>query len=350
MPISKKLSYFILQLSAIALYTAFVGGLMYFYGEFKFDYLLEAFLFISLFVLCTHTLRYFIIRNDWFSLRFNKLIPRVLIISIFLGIVFFPISVVNAVIWGTISWQESFEGANVIYQISVFTLLFLLWSLIYFLFHYISSYQRALKMTALMNEAELKNLKSQLNPHFLFNALNSVRALVDENPQKAKKSITALSNLLRISLVSGKKRLITLNEELNTVKDYLSLEHIRFEERLSVEINCPDETLNMKLPPMLLQTLVENGIKHGIANLKQGGKISIHSNTKNKKLILEIRNSGKYINGKKTDSGLGLNLSRKRLELLYEKDAELSIQNEDENTVLTIVEIPEYHADENINN
>lgn len=324
---------------------------MYFYGEFKLNFLAEACIFISLFVLYTHVLRHFIIRYDWFSLRFNKLIPSVILISFAMGIIFFPISVINAVAWNTITWLESFEIANIIYQTSFFSLLFMLWLLIYFLFHYISNYQRSLKMTALMNEAELKNLKSQLNPHFLFNALNSVRALVDENPQKAKISITALSNLLRISLVAGKKKVVPLSEELETVKDYLSLEQIRFEERLEMTINCPVESLNYKVPPMMLQTIVENAIKHGISNLKDGGRVDIKSFIKDRRLHLEVRNTGQYLNGKPgKGSGLGIKLSRKRLELLFDESATLKIGNEDKQTVLTEIIIPEYKGDENNNN
>lgn len=324
---------------------------MYFYGDFKLNFLAEACIFISLFILNTHFLRYFIIRYDWFSLKFSKLILRVLLISLFMGIIFFPLSVINAVAWETITWMEAFEKANFFYQISIFSILFLLWLLIYFLFHYISNYQRGLKMAALMNEAELKNLKSQLNPHFLFNALNSVRALVDENPQKAKISITALSNLLRISLVAGKKKVVTLSEELETVKDYLSLEQIRFEERLDTNIDCGKETLNYKVPPLMLQTIVENAIKHGISTLKEGGLIDIRSFISENKLHLEVRNSGQYLNGKiGKGGGLGLKLSRKRLELLYSENASLNVANEDSKTVLTEIIIPEYKGDENNNN
>lgn len=350
MAISKKISYYTLQLSAVLLYTAFIGVLMYFSGKFRLHYLIEAFLFIFLFILFTHGWRYLIIRYNWFGLRFNKLIPRVIGFSLLLSILFFPVSVVNAVAWETITWNEAFEGINIVGQLSFFTLLFLSWSLIYFLFHYISNYQRTLKMTALMNEAELKYLKSQLNPHFLFNALNSVRALVDEDPQKAKISITALSNLLRMSLVTGKKKLVPLSEELRTVKDYLSLEHIRFEERLSVKIDCPKNTLHRKVPPMMLQTLVENGIKHGISTLKEGGEIDIRASLENENLHLEIRNSGRYLNGKSSKTGgLGLKLSRKRLELLYDKEASLSIQNEGTGMVLTQIVIPKTKSDENTN-
>lgn len=353
MAISKKISYYVLQVSVILLYTIFIGILMSANEGIRWNFLVEAFLFISIFISITHALRLWVIRQNWFSLKFNRLIPRVIIISLTLAIAFFPISVLNAVAWNTISFEDAIRGANVLYQISFFTLLFLLWSLIYFLFHYISSYQRTLKMAAILNEAELKGLKSQLNPHFLFNALNSVRALVDENPSKAKMSITALSNLLRTSLISGRKKLVSLEEELETVRDYLSLEHIRFEERLQVKFDIRENTKNRKVPPMMIQTLVENGIKHGISNLKDGGEISVCSSIDNDHgLLIEIRNTGQYINGKakKSDSGLGLELSKKRLDILFNNEAELSIGNEDTKTVLTKIRIPQIKQNEDINN
>jgi signal transduction histidine kinase len=351
MRISKTKSYFILQIASIAVYTGFIWFLMTFNGKVDGTYILEAFVFISIFVVFTHFFRAWAIRFDWFGMRFNRLIPRVLSASLLMGIILFPISVFNAVLWSTIGWNEALSTANIIYQIGFFTILFLLWSLIYFLFHYITSYQRSLKMAAVMKEAELNQLKSQLNPHFLFNALNSVRALVSENPEKAKVSITALSNLLRLSLVSGRKKLITLNEELATVKDYLSLEQIRFEERLEIQIECPKETLSFKVPPMMLQTIVENGIKHGISKLKEGGRIMVSSKIYNDALLLEVRNNGQYVNGKKkSSSGFGLELSRKRLELIYGSRASLEIRNENENTVLTELIIPENEYHENDNN
>src|SRR5690606_34796559 len=115
---------------------------------------------------------------------------------------------------------------------------FIIWSLLYFLFHFINNYKKEeiknLKWEAARNEIELNKIKSQLNPHFIFNSMNSIRALVDENPDLAKNAITQLSNVLRNSLLMGKKKLIPLGDELKIVDDYLSLEKTRFEERLTI--------------------------------------------------------------------------------------------------------------------
>ncbi len=111
----------------------------------------------------------------------------------------------------------------------------------------------------------LERLKSHINPHFIFNSLNSIRALVDENPERARTAITELSNILRSSMQVEKMETVPLNKELDIVKDYLALEQMRFEERLKIELDIDEDTLNQPVPPMMLQTLVENAIKHGIS-------------------------------------------------------------------------------------
>src|SRR5690606_34921334 len=145
---------------------------------------------------------------------------------------------------------------------------------------------------------------SQLNPHFLFNSLNSIRALVDIEPQKAKVAITSLSNLLRESLLLGKENLIPLSSELGVARHYLDLEKMRFEERLDIEWNL-DESLNSFLiPPFSIQMMIENAIKHGISNLVDGGKVVVNTYQENDKVVVEVRNSGTLKTVK--DLGVGI--------------------------------------------
>src|SRR5205085_9378123 len=99
-------------------------------------------------------------------------------------------------------------------------------------------------------ELELKTIKSHINPHFIFNALNSIRALVDENPERARTAITELSNILRSSMQAEKLETVPFERELNIVKDYLALEHIRFEDRLRIEYQIDEDTLDQPVPPM----------------------------------------------------------------------------------------------------
>jgi LytS/YehU family sensor histidine kinase len=193
-----------------------------------------------------------------------------------------------------------------------------------------------------MVQIELNNLKSQLNPHFIFNALNSIRALVDENPLKSKQAINQLSNILRSSLASDKKGLTKFEDELKIVKDYLGLESIRFEERLKAEFDIHPDSEKFLVPPLMIQTLVENGIKHGISRLTQGGVIQLKTIVENHHLKIRIRNSGRLINGERSGkSGIGLKNTVQRLKLIYGEQASFRIVNEKDNFVLTEIVIPQ---------
>jgi LytS/YehU family sensor histidine kinase len=164
----------------------------------------------------------------------------------------------------------------------------------------------------------------------LFNSLNSIRALIDLEPVKAKQSVTTLSNLLRNSLVLGKNEFITLQEELQIVKSYLELEKIRFEERLEVFWEI-DESLNeILVPPFILQTQAENAIKHGISKIVEGGKIVISTKKVNEYWIeLTILNSGEL--GYQVDTGIGIENSKRRLDLQYNGNTLFELfQNKDE--------------------
>jgi len=198
-----------------------------------------------------------------------------------------------------------------------------------------------LKYEAAAKEIELKNLRSQLNPHFIFNALNSIRALVDEDPIKSKKAITQLSNILRNSLTVDRQRMVSFSEELATVKDYLQLEGIRYEERLQTSLEIDPNSEEFLIPPLMIQTLVENGIKHGISTLRGGGMISIHTKVDHNKLLISIRNGGQITaNSSISHTGYGLSNTRKRLELIFGEEASFSIANEDNKTVLTQIVLP----------
>jgi LytS/YehU family sensor histidine kinase len=209
------------------------------------------------------------------------------------------------------------------------------------MYHYFERYNTSLKYEATKNEIELNKLKSQLNPHFIFNALNSIRALVDENPRKAKNAITQLSSILRSSLVMNKSKLTHFDEEMNAVKDYLELESIRFEERLRTEFDLHPQSNQFLVPPLMIQTLVENGIKHGISNLKEGGTISLRTAVNGSSLIIQIRNDGQLINGRpRNPRGFGIDNTKQRLQLIFGGKASFRIFNDSDKTVLTELIIP----------
>ena len=229
------------------------------------------------------------------------------------------------------------------------SILVLLWSLIYFTFHYMENYRKkeieSLIWEAAVKDYELKTLKSQLNPHFMFNAMNSIRALIEEDPESAKVAITKLSNILRYSLQMERMERVPLEDEVETVKNYLDLERIRFEDRLKYKLDVDRSTNKIEIPPMMIQTLIENGIKHGIAKRTEGGEINlktkIMTTSNGPKLKIEIRNSGHFSEEQlKSSIGFGVSNTKHRLNLLFGDDAQFTIQNENGNTVLAEIEIP----------
>ena len=195
-----------------------------------------------------------------------------------------------------------------------------------------------IKLESLIKELELKTIKSQINPHFIFNALNSIRALVDENPTRARQAITELSNILRSSIQADKVEITTLEKELTIVKDYLALEHIRFEDRLQVIYEVTPTTLLNKVPPMMLQTLVENAIKHGLSKQPGVCQIKIISKFEDDKHLLLVQNTG--VLEKIEKDGFGLQSTRERLNILYKGMAEFEIYQDAPNQVTAKLVIP----------
>ncbi|MEM1135903.1 MAG: histidine kinase [Bacteroidota bacterium] len=292
----------------------------------------------------SHFYRYIIIKNNWLKLLFAKLLLRIVLATLFLSIIATPFTLLSSYIFN----RESFvmDTGSILNNIITLIIFYFFWTFGYFLYHYVSNYNRNLKWEALINEFELNQLKSQLNPHFIFNALNTVKALVDEDPKKAKNSINQLSNILRNSLMMDKKKVIPFAEEMEIVKDYLTLEGTRYEERLKVHYNIDEAALTYKVPPMMLQTIVENGIKHGISRLKNGGEISINTEVDGNFLKLMIRNSGKYAPKEDRREGYGLKSTRQRLDLLYHQQASFNINNEKDKGVLTEIIIPKWDESE----
>ncbi len=224
--------------------------------------------------------------------------------------------------------------------------LIFIWTSIYFIWHYVELGRKTevqkVKLESLVKELELKTIKSHINPHFIFNALNSIRALVDENPDRARTAITELSNILRSSMQTEKMELAPLEKELNIVKDYLALEHIRFEDRLRIEYDIDEDTMDQPVPPMMLQTLVENAIKHGISKHKEGGIVRVISDFTNNHHELIVQNTG-HLNGAVEDmiDGFGIKSTRNRLKILFGDKASFEIRDmKDKEMVEAIVKLP----------
>lgn len=307
----------------------------------------EAFLCL----LITHLFRQFLIRYKWLDFPVQKLIPVVVGAIFLMSIVLYFVRIpVNLMLGRLFDPLAAFDAATILGQSSFYMILFFFWTVFYFTYHYIDRYNKSLKYEASMIQIELNNLKSQLNPHFIFNALNSIRALVDENPVKSKQAINQLSNILRNSLATDKKGLTTFDAELKIVRDYLGLETIRFEERLKTEFDLDPRSSQFLVPPLMIQTLVENGIKHGISKLTRGGTVQVKTFVKEENLYIQIRNSGQLTQPlKRGKSGLGLKNTIQRLKLIYGDNASFRIVNENDNFVLTELTIPQNKNNESIN-
>ena len=341
--LNKKKLYWIAQIVGWLVYVLIVGVFNQLNGneithELLFSLLSIYFIGLSI----SHFYRGIIIKLNWMRLSIAHLIPRIFISVIGFGIiVYFVQTIVLEVFIADNNFM--FEMADAFPKIINWSLLFLLWSLLYFLFHFINNYKKEeiknLRWEAARNEIELNKIKSQLNPHFIFNSMNSIRALVDEDPQLAKNAITQLSNVLRNSLMIGKKKLIPLSDELKIVDDYLSLEKTRFEEKLTIIKQIESNTENFLIPPLMIQTLVENGIKHGTSKLAEGGVVEIQSKLENEFLIVTIYNSGFYDVNHTPETGFGLLNTKQRLQLLYGNKAKFTIENEN-NRVKTVLMIP----------
>ena len=294
-------------------------------------------------ILLTHSFRLVITRFQWLNFNLIKLIPLVLIGIVILDILASALWIFIMALQNGASLQSlpsEMVGQALIVGLIESFFVFSFWSFGYFIYLFIERYNMTLKYEASTREIELKNLKAQLNPHFIFNALNSIRALVDENPEKSKESITQLSHILRNSLNSDRQKLVPFSEELKTVKDYLGLESIRYEERLQTMFNIAEGTDHHQVPPLMLQTLVENGIKHGIAKSRKGGTINIQTKITDSMLIVEIRNTGQLEENKKAIGGFGLKNTKRRLDMIYGEEAFFKISNDTNNTVLIQIHIP----------
>ncbi len=201
-----------------------------------------------------------------------------------------------------------------------------------------------LSLETALREAELRALKAQINPHFLFNSLNTIRALINEHPDRAQEAVLHLSLILRAALQSD-RQLRPLREELDTTTHYLKLEHMRFEARLKVRIEADPASMDCLVPAMLMQTLVENAVKHGIGRTVNGGEIFIKSTLREGRCIITISNPG-TLGVASEGTGLGLKNARMRLHRLLGEDARL-ILCEHNSTVTAELDIPAGKDDRN---
>ncbi len=202
-----------------------------------------------------------------------------------------------------------------------------------------------------LREAELTALRNQLNPHFLFNTLNTISSLIDQDTERAQKVLSKVAQLLRNNLDQSKKNIILFKDELGIVKDYLAIEMERFNDRFTVEYSIDDETLTKKVPNLFLQPLVENALKHGVYKTIHPVTLSLDAKLNMGKLIIKVKDDGAVHNttsSKSTRKGVGLRNLESRLERLYNGKASLEVVLKENEFFEVIIIIPleeEAHED-----
>lgn len=205
------------------------------------------------------------------------------------------------------------------------------------------------QLEARLAQTRLQVLKFQLQPHFLFNTLNTISELVHKSPESADRMITNLSDLLRISLEKLEVQEVPLQQELDFLQKYVEIEQMRFHDRLKIEMDVAPETLDAIVPNMILQPLVENSIKHGIAPLSQGGTVKVSAERQNGNLLLEVSDDGiglKNIEISKIPQGVGLKNTRARLNHLYGEKHEFEMRSRKKGGVKLHLTIPYQTANE----
>ncbi len=330
----KRLSkYWLCQLGGWGLYAAIT---IFFYEKLSIKQINQFYLLIlisiTLGILLTHVMRMIIHHFKFLEKPIQRQIISFIFITFIFSIVYATADTLIEKMMGLSGYLDpKISVLNEIIRSSINNFfLFFIWNLIYYTYHYVERNRKqevdTLKLQSLVKELELKTIKSHINPHFIFNALNSIRALVDENPGRARTAITELSNILRSSMHAEQLETVPLAREMNIVKDYLALEKMRFEERLTIEIDINEDTWEMPVPPMMLQTLVENAIKHGISKKIHGGFIKVISDFVDGHHELAVQNSGQ-LNGSTNGDGFGIRSTQDRLNLLYQGKATFDIKN-----------------------
>jgi len=301
-------------------------------------------LLIGVVLMCaSHLLRTLYKRLDFLDLTTIKLAGLVLAA----GFLFSAVSqlIIQGVIYGLLSWSEIQEfslKASIMYWFNTSVML-IVWSVIYIGIRTYESRRKQevenWKLRAELREAELAMLKAQINPHFLFNALNNVRSLISENTEVARDMVSALSDLLRyaISHTSGDRVLIS--DEIEIVKQYVNLEKMQYEDRLHVRFDIDEKTKQCNVPPMIIQMLVENAVKHGISKQTTPGIIEIRTAMSDHLLSVIVINSGQ-LDSSKADGGIGLSNIKKRLSHRIDEEWSFTLKQISDSKVESKLEIP----------
>ncbi|QIP17382.1 histidine kinase [Spirosoma aureum] len=304
---------------------------------------------VAAYSLITHLYRNFALRHGWTDLEINPLLKRIIPAVFVLGFVYLVVTAAKIFLfrlWFQTGPVQSFPLFIELNGVAIFIAgirLMSIWLLAYHLYHYaqreVRSTREKARLEITTRDARLNNLSAQLNPHLLFNSLNTIKALVIDEPESARRAIDLLSDLLRTGLYTGDDVLISVKDELTLVMDYLELEKLRFEERLTYQVQMDDSLTSVRILRLSIQTLVENAIKHGISTRKEGGCVRIQLSEEAGFLTITVQNPGR-LDARIPITGLGIANLKERLQLTFNDRANLHLLNEPEGIVSAIVRIP----------
>ncbi|WP_421812892.1 sensor histidine kinase [Flagellimonas sp.] len=297
-------------------------------------------------VLSTSILRWYLKRNVHFDSFGVKEVIKIIVSTLLAATLFGLLNVFFGYIYVefgpdlTETEMRMFEGYDKI-MVQVLNSIFLVgaWVITYLVIKLLLKLNQnrieRLELNTTLKQAQLNTLKGQINPHFMFNSLNNIRGLMLEDVDKSREMLTKLSEILRYSLTKNNINDIPVREELEVVDNYIDLSKIQFENRLEFVKKVDDDTLDLRIPPMIIQLLIENATKHGISNLKSGGRILLAICKKGDDLYIEVRNTGK-LNISEDSTKLGLNNIEQRLKLLYADRASFKLEEISEEVVAEI--------------
>lgn len=319
-------------------------------GGFRLDLaLIQLITDVLIYILITHLYRSFSLSRHWADLPLRSLFKRILPAIVLMGIIYTIVTVLK--LYGirllfSLNYQQNLTDFFKENGLGIFMAgirLMAIWLLAYHLYQYAKRELRLAKQNAKLElnfkQAQLDNLYMQLNPHFLFNALNTIKSLIHSNPASAGRGVDLLSELLRAGLYRGNAILMPLEDELALVKDYLELEKMRMGERLTYKIESDVSFSSISVPRMSIQGLVENAVKHGVSARKEGGFVHLFLSEKSDLLCIEVISPGK-LSRDHDKAGIGLTNLEERLQIIYTGNAQFEIYENEEEQVCAVIKIP----------
>lgn len=325
-------------------YTGFLNG--------NFNFLIGSLQFITdmvLYIWLTNIYRRLALKNNWRNLGFNQIIKLMIPAIVVMASAYTIVTVLKIYLFRYWFFPVPSQSLLLFFKsggLSIFIAgirLMSIWLLAYHLYQYaqreITITKENARLVIINRDAQLHNLSAQLNPHFLFNSLNTIKALVLEDPKGARRAVDLLSDLLRSGLYNKDVMLTTMSDEINLVKDYLELEKLRIEGRLQQSIAIDPVLMSSIIPRLSIQTLVENAIKHGIARQKEGGFVCIEIKKEHDGISIRVQNTGQF-NPEEPSHGIGLKNLREKLLLQYGGLAKFTITEQPKGIVLASLFIP----------